>query len=59
MTFAGLCDTCRFQKLLSSDRGSIFSRCERSLAEPAYPKYPHLPVLECRGYEAVGAREVD
>ena len=25
--------------------------CERSKTEPEYPKYPRLPVLECRGYE--------
>ena len=25
--------------------------CERSKTEPEYPKYPRLPVVECRGYE--------
>lgn len=25
--------------------------CERSKSDPAYPKYPRLPVLECPGYE--------
>jgi hypothetical protein len=25
--------------------------CERSKADPSFPKYPRLPVSECRGYE--------
>jgi len=25
--------------------------CERSLSDPSFPRYPRLPVLECRGYE--------
>jgi hypothetical protein len=25
--------------------------CERSLTDPSFPRYPRLPVLECRGYE--------
>jgi hypothetical protein len=32
-------------------RGSEFSLCKRSKTEPAYPKYPRVPVLVCRGYE--------
>jgi hypothetical protein len=49
---AGLCDTCRHQKLIRSDRGTVFSRCERALTDPEFPKYPTLPVLTCTGYEA-------
>jgi hypothetical protein len=48
---AGLCDTCRHQRVIENTRGSSFSMCERSKTEPEYPKYPRLPVLECRGYE--------
>lgn len=47
----GLCDSCRHQKLIRNTRGSTFSMCERSKADPAFPKYPRLPVLACRGYE--------
>ena len=25
--------------------------CERSKTDPSFPKYPRVPVLECRGYE--------
>jgi hypothetical protein len=48
----GLCDSCIHQKLVSNTRGSTFSLCLRSAAEPdRFPKYPRLPVLECPGYE--------
>jgi len=32
-------------------RGSSFSLCRRSRAEPEYPRYPRLPVLSCPGHE--------
>lgn len=47
----GLCDTCVHQKLIRNTRGSSFSMCERSKTDPSYPKYPRVPVMECRGYE--------
>ena len=48
---AGLCDTCRHQYLVRTTRGSTLSRCERSKADPVYPKYPRLPVTTCAGHE--------
>ena len=48
---AGLCDRCRHQRVIRNTRGSSFSMCERSKTDPGFPKYPRLPVLECRGYE--------
>ena len=50
-TRAGLCTDCRFKRLIESDRGSIFYLCERSATDASFPKYPRLPVLQCRGYE--------
>ncbi len=50
---AGLCDSCRHQKLIGNTRGSVFSLCLRARTDPAFPKYPRLPVASCRGYEAV------
>ncbi len=47
----GLCAQCRHSRVIRSDRGSVFYLCERALTDPAYPKYPRLPVLMCRGYE--------
>ena len=55
----GLCVECRFARKQESTRHSIFYRCARSDdddEEEDYPRYPGLPVLECRGYEASGAR---
>jgi hypothetical protein len=48
---AGLCDSCRHQKLIRNTRGSTFSMCELSKADERYPKYPRLPVKRCAGWE--------
>ena len=47
----GLCDSCRHQQVVTTRRGSRFSLCRRSKTDPAYPKYPRLPVLRCPGFE--------
>jgi hypothetical protein len=49
---AGLCATCQHQQIVRNTRGSTFSLCRRSKTEPEYPRYPRLPVVECRGWEA-------
>ena len=54
---AGLCTNCRHARRVQSDRGSVFYLCERSLTDPAYAKYPRLPVLRCAGYQATNAHE--
>ncbi len=51
---AGLCDTCRHQKLIHNTRGSTFSMCERAKTDERYPKYPRLPVERCPGWEKRG-----
>jgi hypothetical protein len=51
-TGAGLCDSCKHQRIVKNTRGSTFSLCERSKAEPdRYPRYPRIPVAQCVGYE--------
>jgi hypothetical protein len=51
-TPAGLCESCRHQRLVRNTRGSTFSLCERSKTEPdRYPRYPRLPVTRCAGHE--------
>ena len=55
---AGLCDSCRHQRLVPNTRGSVFSLCERSRDQPEYPRYPPLPVLRCPGFEP-GAEDRD
>ena len=48
---AGLCDRCRHQRVIRNTRGSSFSLCERSRTDPAYPRYPRVPVERCAGFE--------
>ncbi|MDQ6749924.1 MAG: hypothetical protein M3Z33_04110 [Actinomycetota bacterium] len=49
---AGLCDSCRHQRVIGNTRGSEFSLCERSKSEPGlYPRYPRTPVAHCHGHE--------
>ena len=54
---AGLCDSCRHQRLVRNTRGSSFSLCERSKEDDRYPRYPRLPVLSCPGHERRAAAE--
>lgn len=46
----GLCGTCRHLRLLASAR-SVFVRCGKAETDPAFPRYPPLPVVRCAGYE--------
>jgi hypothetical protein len=46
----GLCATCTHVRVMRSDRRSTFYQCALSFTNPAYPKYPRLPVLTCAGY---------
>ena len=50
-TAAGLCGSCCHARVVRSDRGSQFVLCERSKSDAAFPRYPRLPVLECKGHE--------
>jgi hypothetical protein len=50
-TPTGLCGSCAHQRIVRSGRGSTFSMCERGLTDPAWAKYPPLPVLRCPGHE--------
>jgi hypothetical protein len=54
---AGLCADCRYSRRKKSDRGSTFYFCERSATDPAFPKYPRLPVLECSGFERISREQ--
>lgn len=46
----GLCATCTHARRVVNDRGSVFVRCAYSTVDPAFPKYPRLPVLACSAY---------
>ena len=49
---AGLCATCRFSEVVTSSRGATFYLCRLSETDPAFRRYPVLPVLRCTGYQA-------
>ena len=51
----GLCADCTFSRAIESPRGSTFYLCERSRADPAFPRYPTLPVLRCTGHVPTNA----
>lgn len=51
MPAVGLCANCLYTRQLSNDRGSVFHLCELGLQNPAFRKYPTLPVLRCCGFQ--------
>lgn len=46
----GLCDACVHQREVGNTRGSTFSLCGLARTDPAFPKYPRMPVLRCAGF---------
>jgi hypothetical protein len=46
----GLCESCQFARVITSDKGSSFWLCRKSESDPRFPRYPALPVLRCSGY---------
>jgi hypothetical protein len=51
----GLCNLCVHQKVVRNTRGSSFSMCELAKTDPAFPKYPRVPVVECAGFASRSA----
>ena len=49
-----LCESCSWVKEIVSGRGSRFLMCERSKADPRFPKYPPQPIGHCEGHTADG-----
>jgi hypothetical protein len=52
----GLCTTCAHLQVVASSR-SVFVRCGLSDTDPAFPRYPPLPVLRCAGYARLDGLE--
>jgi hypothetical protein len=52
LSHVGLCASCRFAARQSSARGGSFWRCRRADADPAFRRYPPLPVRSCSGFES-------
>jgi len=46
----GLCSRCLHSSRIVSARGSVFWLCQLASRDPAFAKYPRLPVLRCHGY---------
>jgi len=46
----GLCGSCRHAMLVRSSR-SVFLRCRLADSDPAFRRYPALPVDRCPGFE--------
>ena len=58
----GLCAGCRWVRVIRNRRGSDFFLCRKGKEDPAYPRYPRLPVIECGGFEVPeteGTEEAD
>jgi len=49
----GLCRSCRYAATSTSRSGSTFYRCRLAETNPAFRKYPPLPVLQCDGHDPV------
>jgi hypothetical protein len=47
----GLCRRCVHVQIVTSSRESQFYLCRLSHTDPAFPRYPRLPVLECAGFK--------
>lgn len=52
MTDPGLCRACRHTRRIHGKGGSIFWLCKAHLFDPIIPKYPALPVMQCRHFNA-------
>ncbi|HZR80120.1 MAG TPA: hypothetical protein VFD92_03400 [Candidatus Binatia bacterium] len=46
----GLCAGCAHARRIASARGSTFWLCGLAERDPAFPRYPRLPVVACRGW---------
>ena len=46
----GLCARCAHVHVIENRRGSHFYRCRLADVDPAFRRYPPLPVLSCPGF---------
>lgn len=50
----GLCSVCEHARVLENRRGSRFYLCGLAAVDPSFPRYPPLPVVDCRGFSPEG-----
>ena len=58
MNEVGLCSDCVHCRVITARR-SRFYFCELSATDPAFPRYPRLPVRVCGGFERRGDESVE
>jgi hypothetical protein len=46
----GLCSHCANVQVIENRRASRFYRCRLADIDPAFSRYPPLPVMTCSGY---------
>ena len=51
----GQCRDCLHHSVTGNRKGSRFYLCGRAQDDARFPKYPPLPVIDCKGYEPGGA----
>ncbi len=54
----GLCASCQRSRIVQTDR-SRFYLCTRSFTDPAFVRYPPLPVLSCPGYDPLAGETAE
>jgi hypothetical protein len=54
---AGICDKCVWAERVNSTKGSTYILCGKSRDDKSFPKYPRLPVLNCRGFTEIAGRK--
>jgi hypothetical protein len=47
----GLCASCVHARIFQSGKGAVYVSCERSRTDAGFPRFPSVPVLQCRGFE--------
>jgi hypothetical protein len=53
VTDPGLCRACRHTRRIHGKGGSVFWLCKAHLFDPSMPKYPALPVKQCRHFNPI------
>jgi len=46
----GICKDCVHHSVIKSSKGSEFHLCEYSKKDSSFPKYPRLPVMQCKAF---------
>jgi hypothetical protein len=53
----GLCEHCINVQVIETRRGSRFFRCRLADIDPAFVRYPPLPVISCPGFAPIDEAE--